>query len=58
MIQLTRDFISQENRNFKFRLGRTMASSLSGFIVGTIFASSIWILAIYLFKIYTFTGCR
>ncbi len=58
MAQLTRDFISREERDFKFKLGHTIASSLSGFIVGTIFASGIWILAIYIFKLYISTNCR
>jgi hypothetical protein len=58
MTQLTRDFISKDERNFKFRLGHTIASSLSGFIAGTIFASGIWILAIYILKLYSSTNCH
>lgn len=38
-----RDFVSEENRPFKFKIGRVLASSLSGFIAGTIFASLIFI---------------
>jgi len=58
MAQLIRDFISKEERSFKFKLGKTIASSLSGFIVGAIFASGVWILAIYILKLYISTSCR
>lgn len=58
MAQLIRDFISKEERSFKFKLGKTIASSLSGFIAGTIFASGIWILAVYVLKLYISTSCR
>ena len=34
MNNLTRDFISQESREFKFKLGNTVASALTGFIAG------------------------
>ena len=44
------DFISHEQRSFKFKLGNLLASSLSGFIAGVVFASMIWFLAIYVFK--------
>jgi acid phosphatase family membrane protein YuiD len=30
------DFVSNEKRSFKWHLGKTLASSLSGFIVGII----------------------
>jgi len=40
---LSRDFISKENRFFKFKLGRILASSLSGFVAGVIFASMVFI---------------
>ncbi len=36
MKNLKKDFISEENREFKWRLGRLIASSLTGFIVGII----------------------
>ena len=42
-----RDFISEDDRKYKFRLGRTIASSLTGFIGGALAASIIWYLAIY-----------
>ena len=45
-----RDFISKEERTFKFKLGWLTASSLSGFIAGVISASIIWFAAVYVFK--------
>jgi len=47
---LSRDFISEEQRNFKFKIGKTLASALSGFIAGVIFASIFWILIFYFLK--------
>ncbi len=38
MNTITRDFISNEKRDFKFRIGNTLASALSGFIAGAIAA--------------------
>jgi len=45
---LSRDFISNEQREFKFKIGKTLASALSGFIAGVIFASIFWLI-IFLF---------
>lgn len=36
--KLGRDFISEEKRDFKFKLGNTLASALTGFIAGIISA--------------------
>jgi len=47
---LFRDFISEEQRQFKFKIGKTLASSLSGFIAGVIFASIFWIMFFFFFK--------
>jgi dolichol kinase len=44
---LSRDFISEEQRQFKFKIGKTLASSLSGFIAGVIFTSIFWIIFLY-----------
>jgi len=44
---LSRDFISEEQRQFKFKIGRTLASALSGFIAGVIFASIFWVIFLY-----------
>jgi CDP-diglyceride synthetase len=39
------DFISKENKRYKFQLGKTLASALTGFICGAIVASIIWYFA-------------
>ena len=43
MNKFTRDFISEENREYKYKIGGLIASSLSGFIAGAIVASIIWV---------------
>jgi hypothetical protein len=43
MKNLLKDFVSKEPRDFSFKVGRDLASSLSGFISGAIVASIIWI---------------
>lgn len=47
---LSRDFISDEQREFKFKIGETLASSLSGFIAGVIFTSLFWIIIFFFLK--------
>jgi hypothetical protein len=37
-----RDFISEESRSFRIKLGYTLASSLAGLIAGVIISSVIW----------------
>ena len=44
---LAREFVSNEQLDFQARIGRTLASSLSGFIAGVIFASLIFGMALY-----------
>ena len=44
--KLMRDFISEENRNYKLRIGSTIASSLTGIVCGAILASIIWFIAL------------
>ena len=46
--KLSGEFTSNEPGTFKFKMGRVIVSSLSGFIAGVVFASIIWVLAIYL----------
>lgn len=48
MNKVIRDFISDEQRDFQMRVGKLLASSLSGFIAGAVFASIIWGVAIWL----------
>ncbi len=39
--KITRDFISKENRDFTFKIGKVLASSLAGFIIGALVATII-----------------
>jgi len=50
MDKLINDFVSWEERVFKFKLGKVLASALSGFIAGVVFASLVWIIATYVFE--------
>ena len=42
---LIREFISEEKRSYKLRLGSIIASSLAGIVCGAILASIIWAVA-------------
>jgi len=44
---LTRDFCSQEKREYRMKIGQTVASALSGVVCGAIIASIIWYIALY-----------
>jgi len=46
-----RDFISKEERKFRFKIGETLASSLTGFLAGIIFASIFWGMVFYFYVI-------
>lgn len=46
MKKLSDDFISHDRKTFKYKLGKVLASSLSGFIAGLIVAS-IFFLALF-----------
>lgn len=41
--ELVKDFVSSEHKNFKWRLGKALASSLSGFIAGFVVAAIIFL---------------
>jgi len=43
---IKRDFISDEKREFKYKLGTTIASALTGFIAGAVVASMAWAIII------------
>ncbi len=48
MNKVIKDFVSEEEKSYKFRLGTLIASSLSGFIAGMVVASAlIWVLLNY-----------
>jgi len=38
MNKITRDFVSEEKREYNFRIGNTVASALAGFVAGAIAA--------------------
>lgn len=48
--KITRDFISRENRKFRFALGETMASSLAGFVVGALVATIVLVTGYIVFS--------
>jgi hypothetical protein len=41
------DFVSREPREFHFKIGRSIASSLSGLIAGAIITSVLWLIGIW-----------
>jgi hypothetical protein len=43
--KFAREFISEENRNYKVHIGSTIASSLAGIVCGIILASIVWLVA-------------
>lgn len=43
MEKISEDFISKENKKFEWKIGHTIASSLSGFIAGLIVASIVFV---------------
>jgi len=44
--KLTKDFVSEEPRQYHFKMGQVIASSLSGVVAGAAIASIIWYIAI------------
>jgi hypothetical protein len=43
MANLKHEFISKENRQYKVRLGKDLATPLSGFVAGAVVASMVWV---------------
>jgi hypothetical protein len=41
-----REFISEENRNYRVQIGSTIASSLAGMVCGVVITSIIWFIAL------------
>ena len=41
MAGISRDFISEERRNYRFKIGTTIASALAGFLAGVIVTSMV-----------------
>lgn len=50
MTKKENDFVVSEGREYKFKLGKHIASGLSGFLAGVIFSSIIWILIFIYYK--------
>jgi len=46
------EFISKEERHFPFRIGKSLASGLAGFVAGVIFTSMIFVVALYIARQY------
>lgn len=42
MNKYLKDFVSEEDRYFSLKIGKMLASSLSGFVAGVIVASFVW----------------
>ena len=47
MGNIVRDFVSEEARDFKYRVGKVLASSLAGFLAGVVSASIVWAFIVY-----------
>lgn len=41
-----RDFVSYEHRDYQVKIGRTVASALTGFIIGATVSHIIWLTAV------------
>ena len=52
MNALSREFISQEQRLFRFKMGHTIASALAGFVAGVVLTSIIWFAALYSYSLF------
>ncbi len=50
-MSVTNDFVSQDPRVYTFKLGRSVASSLSGFLAGAVVASIVWMAIIIMGKV-------
>lgn len=46
------EFISKEERDYSFKVGKSLASALAGFVAGSVFTSVIWFFALYITKLY------
>jgi len=48
---MMQEFVQVEGRNFKFKIGSLVASSLSGFLAGVAVTSVFWALNIYILSL-------
>ncbi len=53
-MKLKDEFIhgSDSPHDYPYKLGKLIATPLSGFIAGAVFASLVWFIGIYVFKFY------
>ncbi len=51
MKKIIQDFISEDRRIYKVKIGQLIASSLSGFITGAIVASLVWAMVLKFLEI-------
>jgi hypothetical protein len=49
---IPKDFIVEDQREYRVKIGRVKASSLSGFLAGAITASIIWIAGLAINNLY------
>jgi len=49
MNNVFRDFVSDEKRDFRFKIGNTVASALTGFVAGAIAAIIVYLIGYYFF---------
>ncbi|MEK7462891.1 MAG: hypothetical protein AAB621_00805 [Patescibacteria group bacterium] len=45
-----KQFVCEEHRKFKFKVGNILASGLSGFIAGAVFATIFWVMVMLFLK--------
>jgi hypothetical protein len=50
MNNLLKDFVSAEPRDYSFKIGHDLASSLSGFATGVVVASIVWYTCLAIFQ--------
>lgn len=43
MTSIAREFISEERRNYRFKIGTTIASAFAGFLAGVIVTSMVFV---------------
>jgi len=49
-----KEFVCEEHKKFKVKVGNVLASSLSGFIAGAVFATIFWLMVMLFLKYFPF----
>ena len=52
--KVLKQFVCEEHRKFKFKVGNILASGLSGFMAGAVFASILWLMVMLFLKYFLF----